>query len=118
MSHFDTVQCKVLDEKKLIPRRIPCEEFLKREPASVLSIGSFVTRMKTNPIWKHCEVGAKPYWGSLPLGDGMMFLKWWVEEGNIFFHIDVPEGYSYEIENLSKMKLIKSELYKKMPLEH
>lgn len=48
----------------------------------------------------------------------MMFLKWWVEEGNIFFHIDVPEGYSYEIENLSKMKLIKSELYKKMPLEH
>ena len=62
-----------------------------------------------NIVW--CE-------GSLPLGDGMMFLKWWVEEGNIFFHIDVPEGYSYEIENLSKMKLIKSELYKKMPLEH
>jgi hypothetical protein len=61
---------------------------------------------QTNIVW--CE-------GSLPFGDGMMFFKWWVEEGNIFFHIDIPEGYSYGIENLSKMKLIKSELYKKMP---
>jgi alpha-L-rhamnosidase len=43
--------------------------------------------------------------GKMPAGNSRVFVKWWKQDNTLYYVVDVPDGYRFEIDNKSGMTM-------------
>lgn len=57
---------------------------------------------------RFCDIELKQCEGKIPVGDGILSIKWWKDNDSICYNVNLPEGYVLEVKNLTGKKAIVS----------
>lgn len=102
---FDTVQCSVLPEKNLLPRRVPYPRFSMLQPISHVSSGKLTARTKVKRIWKDRSLtGIGPKLGGFPEEELDVIPSIELQHVNSVPDPELNQPYSWE----TKLELVKN----------